>query len=404
VTLALLALAFAAEPVETAKRSAESETIAQVRHDLLGERILPIYEYVRFDSQTGNTQIVGYLGLEAISGIDRAGDFDIYALFARRRAGQGEWMIGRQAATTMRRRQTFDGARYWWRPSPNVTFDVWGGVARHQDLDDFRDGIGIARGAVSGSVGPLDLRAGAQVEAIALGRDRLAGDEPFLLRQDAEVRLVLGQGSPLVIEALGALAEPGPVVEWARLEVTAPTIGPLELSVHAQRRQATDWSSVFADRILIDLVGGPVDQIGSTLRVHDVDWSRFAVSYHLVHYDQLGGARWGHHVDVRYVDGLASAVRVTPIYTFRSGPGGVVHSASSVVTWRVDDATRLLGRVAVVPYRKGHQPWALAADVGVEASRDLTAGTSLRLMADLARDSFFKSDLRVGAALTVALR
>jgi hypothetical protein len=392
----LLTLAAFGQAVSTSKSTAESETMAQLRHDLFGEQIVPVYQFIRFDSQTGNTQFVGYAGLGAVSGLDNPGDVDLYSLHARRKAGHGEWVLGRQQATTLRRRQTFDGLRYWWRPNGKVAFDVWGGIARHHDIDDFRDGTGLARAATSASAGPLLLRAGVQVEA--------GPETEFIARQDLHARVALGRtASSPVVRALVGVAEPDFAVEWARLEVRVPA-GPLDVTLHGQHREAADPRSLFGDAILHTLAGGGVNEAGASLRVYGTKWAQFSGGYRLVTYGD-GESDLGHAVDVSYLPGRGRGIlSVRPRYAFRRGPNGAYHALYADTIADVDDATRLEARAAVVPYRKGHDGWRVALDGGVEGERDLTPGTSIRAGVDIGTDGLFKVDLRAGAAITVRLQ
>jgi len=391
----LLACAAFGQAVSTSKSSAESETMAQLRHDLFGEQLVPVYQYIRFDSQTGNTQFVGYAGLGAVSGLDNPGDVDLYTLHARRKAGHGEWVLGRQQATTLRRRQTFDGLRYWWRPNGRVAFDVWGGIARHHDIDDFRDGTGLARAEASTSTGPLLLRAGAQVEA--------GPKADFIAREDLDARISLGRGaSSPVVQALAGVAEPDFTVEWARLEVRVPA-GPLDVTLHGQHREAADPQSLFGDAILDTLAGGAVDEAGASLRIYGTRWARFSGGYRLITY--RSEAEWGHAVDVSYMPGRGRGiVSVRPHYAFRSGPNGAYHALYTEAIAQVDEATRLAARAALVPFRKGHDDWRLALDGGIEGERDLAPGTSVRAAVDVGSDGLFEVDVRAGAAITVRLR
>lgn len=394
--IALLLIASAlAQPVPTI---AESETIAQLRHDLLGERLLPIYEYIRFDSQTGNTQFVGYAALETLIEPEPPADVDLYALYARRKVADGEWVLGRQQATTLLRRQTFDGGRFWWRPTGRFALEAWGGVARHQGLDDLLDGTGIARISANYGQGPLLVRGGVQLEA--------GPETSFIARQDLQARLMLGGGNPTVVEGLLSVAEPGFVPEWARLEVRTPRVWITDFTVHAQHREVADPRSLFGDAILQDLVGGPVDEVGVGIRAHGARWARLSATARLLAYDLAGSDEpsLGQAIDLQYVQPLGAPVRLTPRYTFRTGPGGVYHALYAMTDTDLSDRARVRGWGAVAPYRKHDDPWGWTTAVGAEGEYAITGGTSLRLFGEVASDVVFKIDTRIGAALTVALR
>ena len=396
----LLALTAHAQdvPVPTAKSSAESETMAQIRHDLFGATFVPFYQYIRFDSQSGNTQFVGYAGIGAVSGLDHPPNVDLYTLHAQRKAGRGEWVLGRQQASTLQRRQTFDGARYWWRPNGHVALDAWGGVARHFDLDDFRDGTGIGRIAMNLRGGPMLVRAGAQVEA--------GKDTPFIAREDLQARATLGKGVDApVLEGLISIAEPDFTVEWGRVEVRVPVGGRVDLGLHGQHREAANPNALFGDAILATLAGGGVNEAGVSVIAYGPQWARFSGTYRLVDYTgPTAGQGLGHEIDLAYMPGrTGKSYRITPSYSFRSGPNGAYHAFYVVADDRLDDGTRVQARAAVVPFQKGHDRWRVAVDGGLEGSRDLTPGTSLRASLDAATDGTFKVDLRLGAAITVRL-
>ena len=398
----IVLLALVASPARAAEPTAEAETVAQVRHDLFGDSYLPGWEYLRFRKEVHGPVAYGfgldaYLGLAWDEGLDRPMDFDVYTLAAEGEEAWGHWVLGRQQAFAATRPQTFDGARVIWRQSDRVTLGAWAGQGRHQDLDDLADGLPLGRVEATVHDGGLVARGGVQLEA---------GDASVVVvRQDAEARLTLSDvvTAPDVAARL-VLAEPDPAVEWARFEAGFHPVSGLRASVHAQHRESVDPNSLFGDKVLEALAGGPVNSAGASVRLSGRDFATLYGNWSLTSYDQKGDEIFGHEVDLAWTPGaMTDRVRVSPGYTYRSGPGGLFHAGSISARVAVRDDTDLSLRGAVVPYRKGRAEWEFVVAGGCEADVELRDWVRVAAAVDAASDALYVLDVRGTAVLTLAV-
>lgn len=375
--------------------SLELDTVAQLRHDYLGQ----MWQLVRFDEALGPLSVQGYAGLQWLLGYDEGGDTDLYDLNLGGALGPGSWVLGRQQAMAALRSQAFDGGRVSLPLGDHLRMTAWGGLARHQDLDDLRDGAEMARLELGWSGGLLRARAGAQVET--------GPQTPLVLRQDAEGLLTLGTGPrPARTDVRVVLAEPlgddtgSATLEWARADLSLRPWSMLETSIHAQHREAADPLSLFGDALLDALAGGAVQQVGVGLRYLGARWSSVSARYALLSYGEALGGSLGHKVDLAWQPGRTdSAWRLSPALASRSGPGGQYHALYTRLTWQVADATELTGRTAAIPFKKAEDPWALALAGGLELQQRFAAWGSLLATVDLASDRQRLLDTRGGAVL-----
>ncbi len=374
----------------------ELESVAQLRHDHFGDLYVPAWQLLRFDQQAGPVALEGYAGFEFPVGLPTPVDTDIYRLSASGELAGGAWSLGRQRGLGALRAQTFDGLRYGHAIGQRLQAAAWLGVARHQDIDDILDYAELARAELSFAGDALWLRGGAELTT--------GPETPFIARQDLQGLLQLGSGPrPGRFGARIVLAEPGDggaVLEWARADLALRPWSPLELSLHAQRREAADPDSLFGDAILDALAGGVVQEAGAGLRLMGARWSALSMRYALVGYGE--GHSWGYRADLAWQPGRGDAsLRAYPSLSSRAGPGGQYHALSSILRWRVADATTLAGSLAVVPYQRAEQPWRTLGTAGLQLQQGLGGWARLGAMAELASDGDALLDLRGGATLNL---
>ena len=407
----LLGLALLLSPgIQAAEPTAELETVAQIRHDLWGDPWLPVWSYVKVRKEVHGPVAYGYgvdayVGLEWAGGIDQPSDFDLYSLNVEGEQAWGRWVVGRQRAFGALRPQTFDGLRLDWRASDALSFSVWGGEARHQDLDDLRDGVHMGRVDGTFHGGGLVARAGVQVE--------VGPDTPLITRQDLEARAT-AQDWPLHPDLLGRLSvaeaentESTNLVttpELARVELGVRPIAALRANLHAEHREAADPDSLFGEAILESLAGGAVNSAGVGLRVSGERFAALYGSWSLVSYGPRDVEWYGHEIDLHWVSGLDHRTwRLTPGYLFRSGPGGLFHAPSLAGKLDLGDFTTVGARLAVVPYRKLHGSWELATTLGLDGSLRPTEWVSFGARLDISADALFALDVRGTGVLTLAV-
>jgi len=391
-----LGTARAAEPV------AELQTVAQLRHDLWGDPYAPLYTYFRARKEVHGPVANGfgldaYLGMEWAQGLDHPSNLDIYSLNVEGEEFWGQWVVGRQRAFGALRPQTFDGARLALRPSDNINIDIWGGYARHQDLNDLLDGAAMGRVDTTLHEGVLAARVGAEVQA--------GPDTPFIARQDAEARLSLFD-LPLHPDVLGrvVVAEPDPTVEWARLELGFRPVSALRTSVHAQHREAADPNSLFGDAILQTLADGAVDAVGVGMRLSGARYAVLSGGWSLLRYGPDNEDWWGNEVDVHWTPGIFTHNwRLMPGYTYRSGPGGVYHAPSVAGTYDLSDAVKVGARGTIAPYRQSHAPWDVVVAGSADVSFAPTDWVQVAAQVDASHDALYALDMRGAAVLTLAL-
>ncbi len=386
---------FVAVPVARAGQL-ELESVAQLRHDHFGELYVPAWQLLRFEADAGAVALRGYGGFEWLAGVPWPTDTDIYHLSASGQLAGGAWSAGRQRGVGALRAQTFDGVSYGRAIGEHLSVDAWLGMARHQDVDDFLDYAEMARAQLGWSSEALWLRGGAE---LATGPET-----PFIARQDLEGVLRLGSGPragrfgvrAVMAEASGEAA----ALEWARSELALRPWSPLELSLHAQHREAADPGSLFGDAILDALAGGAVQEAGAGLRLIGARWSSLSARYALVGYGQ--GEQWGYRADLAWQPGRSdAALRVSPGFSSRVGPGGQYHALSSTLRWRASDATAIYAALALVPYTKVEQPWNTLVTGGLQLQQQLVGWARIGAMVDLAADDAGLMDLRGGATVNL---
>ncbi len=372
----------------------EAETVAQVRHDLFGERYVSAWQFLRLDGRAGPVSVDGYAALDASAGLDQPLDSDVYLLSLSGDAGPVGWSAGRMETLGALRPQTLDGARLAWGRS-GVSLDLAGGVARAQALDDLLDGAGFGRLSVAWLGSGLQVRAGLQGETGA--------DTPTIARQDLDLRVSGSSrarpwaGGRLV--AAEPLEQGGPaVLEWARLDAGLAVGGGASVAAHGQRREAADPDSLFGDALIEAFAGGAVSEAGASLRVSGARWSALSAGYALVSYERADGASWGHAADASW-SGSAGGIRVTPSWSFRAGPGGAYHAVASRVEAPLSDTMDLDVRLGIVPYRKGHDAWDVAMTLGSGLSCEVHRHLVFSAQADVARDALSLLDVRGGGSL-----
>src|SRR4030095_6255821 len=145
-----------------------------------------------------------------------------------------------------------------------------------------------------------------------------------------------------------------------------------------------------------------VDSVGVGVRVSDRTWSSLAGSYAFDSYEQGDARVCRDALDASYVSGRrAGLLRVVPSYRLRAGPGGMFHAGYAQALLDVGDETTLGATGALVPYRKLHDPWALAVAAGLRASRAFGSHVTITAGADAARDAVYEFDLRANGTLLV---
>ncbi len=376
----------------------ELESVAQLRHDHLGELYVPAWQLLRFEQAAGPVDLQGYAGLEWMAGVPSPIDPDIYRLSASGQLAGGEWAAGRLRGVGALRAQTFDGVSYRHGIGDHLWAGGWAGLTRHQDIDDLLDIGDMARVELGWNSAAMQLRGGAE---IATGPTT-----PTIARQDLQGRLRLGSGTrPARLGARVVVAEPiqdasGAVLEWARVDTAVRPWSPLELSAHAQHREAADPDALFGDAILDALAGGAVQEAGLGARLIGARWSSLSMRYAVVGYGE--GHSWGYRADVAWQPGRSDAtLRAYPALCSRVGPGGQYHAVSSVLRWSASDATALAGSLAFVPYQQAEQPWATLVTGGLQLQQRVASWAQLGAMVDVAADGAGLFDLRGGATLNL---
>ena len=355
-----------------------SETIVEVRHDLYGERMIAGWQVVSIAEHHHGASIHAMAALDALSGVDERLDPDLYLLSARIPWRGTRWTVGRQRAVGALRPVTLDGARVEV-VFPHATLEAWGGIARHQDLDDLADGttIGRMRGTFGGRRWNL-----------ALGGE-LQSEVALLPRADAEARVHLGKTR----WTGGAVAgwDESVILEHGRFGVAA-RLGRLDAELHGAHREATLPGNLLDDRILASFAPDGTDEVGVGGRWINSGWSSMSARYALQTYLLLDERLWGHAVDLGWDPGPTTTLQFLPAFRFRASPGGILYAF-----WLVSRAP--LGRFdveargAVVPFRAGRSTWDVAAHLGADLGRSfgpirITTGF------DSASDAHYHLDLR----------
>ncbi len=372
--------------------TAELETIAQVRYDLFGEKMVPLTQYMNIVQRLGDVSIVANTAQVWDAGIENSSTTDLYTVEAEVRRPWIDATVGRTSALGHYRLVTFDGARALVRPAEGLQVSAWGGIARHHDLDDLRDGAPVGRIEARYGDGALHGRLGAQIDG--------AEDGPAIGRQDIEARVeLLDRG---YVSGKVVATQPTFAMEWARLEAAVRPVMPIEGSVHLQHREVVDLNSIFGDAILETLAGGEVDELGVGLRADGAKMTTFSMSWSGSRYERVDGDQYGHGIEASWLPTLPGAVfRWYPSYRFRAGPGGMFHAVYATTKVDLSDTTELMVRGAVVPFRKTHLPWMTALDVMSEVEQQLLPQVHLAVNADLATDRVALFDARVGMRLLV---
>lgn len=405
-----LLLLLLALPARAAEPAAELETVAQLRHDLWGEPTLPLWSYLRYAKEVHGAVAQGfgvdaYLGLAWEAGLDQPSDLDVYDLQLEGEQRWGRWVLGRQRATAALRPQTFDGARLDWRASESLGLSLWAGEARHQDLDDLRDGLEMGRLDATLHRGALVARGGVQLES--------GKDSPLALRQDAEARL---RGARLKSQPDArlrfVLAEARPeadapmqaAVELAEAELGVRPVAALRTSLHASHREAADPTALFGEAILDHLASGAVDRAGAGLRLSGARHAALYARWSLVRTGPENEPWTGHEVDLSWSSPLGDRpLRLSPGYLFRSGSGGAFHAPSLAARLALGDRASVGARAAVAPYRSHQAPWQLVSTAALDGSVRPASWVGLDARLEACSDALMAFDLRGTAVLTLAV-
>lgn len=399
-TVPVLLLAAAAWP-SGARGATDLETIAQVRHDLWGQVRMPGWQLVRLRTESGALVVDGYAGLEWASGLGQGVDPDLYHLNATWSQDTVSVTAGRLPVQGALWMQTLDGASVSWMRGPGVQVEGVVGVARHQDLDDFLDGAFLSRLGAVLTREDLVGRVGFQVES--------GTATPTAMRQDGEIRYTphLGDleprlGARVVMGESVVYAGPA-ILEWGRVEGSFKPRAGLRTGVHAQRRAAVDPDSLFGDKILSTYTDGAVNELGMEGSMLGPRWATMSARAAWVTYERVDGRKSGGVVDVSWVSPRGDEeLRIAPAWSARTGPNGAFHTLSAVETWRMDARDVVTVRQGLVPFRKGYQPWEVAASVGGELDHTFNPWARARVEADLATDAMELLEWRVAAAVVVS--
>jgi hypothetical protein len=371
----------------------ESETILQVRHDYFGEPFVPLYQAVRVFERAGSLDVTAFAAGSWEEGLSELVDPEVFLLEVDRRETWGRWSLGRQQALTALRPQTFDGVRLEVLPVEGLSLGAWGGVARHHDLDDLEDGVGLARAESRYRRGGVALKAGVEIS-----------EDPSLggaIQEDAEARVQLGsQGMP---EARGLVVLTGDELRWGKLSLSGNLVSGARLTVDAERRNTEDTTDLLGEALVAVFAVDAVDAWGVGLRLSDRTWSALSIRYAFDRYEQVDGEVYGHGVDASWMKATHATFRVVPAYRFRAGPGGMFHAAYATADWALSDATHLIGTAAWVPYRKLHDPWTSATSLGLSVSQEIARRVTVSGGVEGARDALYALDLRGTARLLVTL-
>jgi hypothetical protein len=396
--LLLAAMAVALEPRSPLPQPAmRSDTVLAVRHDLLGERMVPAWQLVSLHQAHQGVTVQALAGMEWVAGLDHPGDTDLYLLDLGFGYRTSEWVVGRQRSVGALRPRTLDGVTGRFI-APGLVVEGSGGIARHQDLDDLQDGVGLGRTQITGWAGPLTVRAGAEVEGGAVP----------VARQDLDASVQVGNGArPATLRALGVVGEtPGatPTPERIHAEVGGWALERVHTAVWVGHRGAAAPESLLGDAILAAFAPEGVDEAGVRTRLSGRRWASVHGRYAVHRYRELETPVIGHAVELSHAPARSSsAVRLLPTYRFQAGVGGVFHATSAVVAADLGRGLVALGRGAVVPYRKLHQPWATAVTTGVELDQRIGAVSGVRAGVDLVADATYALDARGHVVLTVGI-
>ena len=391
ITLVLCGRSLAADP------AASLEAIFQARHDLLGEPYLANWDYLRLDKTLGGAQGVGldaYAGLDGSAGLDNANP-DLFLLDLHGNMPGGTWTAGRQQAIFALRPQLFDGANLSWRVGHGFSVSALGGVARQEDLNDLRDGVGTGR-----------LSAAWQNQALAvhLGAEMADGEgTPLIARQDLELHAIdASLWTHPELDAMMVVSEPSGTVERARVAAAVRIASPVRLSAHVAQTDAADPSSLFGDAILDAFARGPVQEAGGDVRISSARWAVLSGSWTLLHYGTGDLESWGQAGEFSYAPPRTDRIiRILPGFSTRSGPGGVYYAAFAETELTPDDVTDARIRLSFVPFRKGHMPWAQAAAVSLDVERQIDPWIHLGVLAQATTDPDRRLDVRGGGLLKV---
>lgn len=278
----LVATALAAEPA-----GVTLETVAQVRHDYWGETLVPAWQYLAVEQEARSWSVSGLARLDVGAGLGQPMDGDLYVLGVATRRPWGRISLGRLVGVSALRPQTLDGAMVRWDARPGLGLEAWAGYARHQDLDDLRDGAALARVAALAHRNGLFARLGAEAEA--------GPGVPALARQDLEARFTAPAsrlhpyvaGRAVVAEAMDGSGEPVRL-EWGRAEAGLHLVPQVSTVVHVQHREVVDAESLLGDALLQTIAGGVVDEVGISSRVFSRRWAALAASWSLSTWDEAG--------------------------------------------------------------------------------------------------------------------
>ena len=355
--------------------SAESETLAQVRHDFFGERQVPVATTLRL------VEDGAYADLQAALRLDHAADLDLHVVSASSRRHWGHWGLGRQLVHAPLRPQLIDGARLGWRQG-GLSVEAWGGLARHLELDDLREGTPTGRVQAGWASGSVWTRAGATVD------EELRGDLEVLAR-------TAWPGRPSARALL--ISAPTQPTALLRAELGASPVPRLRVTAHAQHREPLDGPT--GEALLATFAPEGADEVGLGLRWSNASWSSLAGSYALGRHEEQGQPVLGHAVDLSWTPPRSDRVlRPSPAYRYRSGPGGQFHAVHAAASVSLGDRRELRLHGAVVPYQKLDEPWDTAWVAGLEG-RQRWRRVELRLGAEAAADATFALDVRASGAL-----
>ena len=378
----LIGIAMAAPQVQ-------SETVVEIRHDLFGQPIVPVFQYLRLTEDEGPVSVDGYLGLEAAS--DGGSEHPrIYAFNAAGNWRGSDWRVGTQTVLLPSHPQTMDGGRLAVPLAPGageVTMIL--GNARRHDLDDLAAGVGLGRLEWRVDHAQWAARAGVQTEV---------GAGPVVGRQDLELRA--GNPRQGQVAALVAIAEPGPGLEWGRIEARTWMESRVEVTGWVERRE-TIVETLLADDILGRFSESPVDEVGGRLRLVDARRNSVAASYGIGRYTPVDVAATTHRFDVEWRSSRPTIPR--PAWRFRTGPGGEYHAVSVQSVAPLLDDLALVWRGAAIPYRRGSDVWRLAGTAGGDLVGPLGHIGRLAVGADAASDAVWAIDLRAHVALTLGV-
>ena len=355
----------------------ESETLAQVRHDLYGDRLYPAVTTLRFHEDNA------YADLQASLRIDHQAELDLFLLGASSSRSWGRWGLGRQLVSTPLRPQVLDGGSLSGSLG-RLELGGWAGMLRRFELDDLSEGQPAARAWAGMAMGSTHFRGGVQADSS--------------VRADVELnhRFELPGQPTAHLLAMGSLQQP---TTWLQADFGLRPVPKVQLGLHGLHREALDPQAPLGEALLATFAPEGMDELGASVRLVGARWSALWARGSVSTYEVEGQRQYGHGADLVWLPPRTDrALRLSPAWRYRGGPGGSFHALSGSASLQFGPRRALQARAAVVPYQKLDQPWDTALTAGLSAHQSWRWG-QVQLGLEAAHDASYTFDLRGSAGL-----